>query len=125
MFKAQVTPLGAAGSASATSSFQSSSPTKTGKLYAVYLDYAGVTSTTDVTVKLSDPSVAIFTRSNSASDGWFFPRFVPASNTASHLSLEADAAGNMPPIAGDMVVNVAQSTQVTNGVTVYAYVEED
>ena len=130
MIKAQVTPLGSAGSATATSSFDNTRTQTAGKLYAVYLDYDGVAATTDVKIMLSDPSVAIFRRANSATDGWFFPRFTPGTrytpvSTTSAQVADLDPAGKMLPIAGEMVVNVQGSTQVANGVTAYVYIEED
>jgi len=119
--KAQLTPSGSAGSASGTAAFGQLAD---GKLHAVYLDYGSVAATTDVTIKLEDPAVAILTVSNNATDGWYFPRYRITSNTAARYAVEADDAGQALPVVGQLNLVVAQSTQVTNGVTAYVYVED-
>lgn len=115
--KAQLTPSGSAGAASGTAAFNQLAD---GKLYAVYLDYGSVATTTDVDIKLSDPAVSVLTVTNNATDGWFFPRSGAVSYTVAGAK-----DGESLPVVGPLNLVVAQSTQVANGVTAYAYVEED
>jgi len=118
-----IKPTGSAGSASGTAAFDS---WHDGKLYAVYLDYdSTVAATTDVYIKSGTPAVTMFQRLNSATDGWFFPRHRPVSNTAAQFTQETDDAAQMFPIVGAPSLVVAQSTQVEDGVTAYLYIEED
>jgi hypothetical protein len=120
--KAQLTPVGSAGSASGTAAFGQIAD---GTLYAVYLDYAGsAPATTDVEIKTSDPAIAVLTVSNHATDGWYFPRLRTVSNTAARFTIEADADGQALPIEGQLNLVVAQSNAISNGVTAYVYVEE-
>ncbi|MBU0495043.1 MAG: hypothetical protein KKA73_14210 [Chloroflexi bacterium] len=66
------TTSGADGSATGSGS---STASVRGHIYAVYLDYpATMTTTTDVTLYASaSPTITVLTRSNSATDGWFYP----------------------------------------------------
>jgi len=120
--KASLTPSGSAGSASGTAAFEQLAD---GKLYAVYLDYGSVATTTDVDIKLADPAVSLLTVSNNATDGWYFPRHRPVSNTAAGFGAAVDDASQMLPVVGALNLVVAQSTPVTDGVVAYAFVEED
>jgi hypothetical protein len=118
-----ITLTGTAGSASGTAAFDS---WHDGKLYAVYLDYGStVAATTDVSIKAGTPAVTMFERLNSATDGWFFPRYRPVTNTAAQFAQEADDAAQMLPIVGAPQLVVAQSTPVANAVTAYLFIEED
>jgi hypothetical protein len=118
-----ITLTGAAGSASGTAAFDN---WYSGKLYAVYLDYdASVAATTDVNIKLDSPAVALFTRNNSATDGWFFPRYRPVTNTSAQFAQEADDASQMLPVTGPPNLVVAQSTPTADAVTAYLFIEED
>lgn len=121
MIKQKITPSGSAGSASGTAAFDNFAD---GRLYAVYLNYDGVPVTTDVQVKLNDPAVAIFTRNNSATDGWFFPRLPQVTSTAAAFTVEAEDAAQKFPIVGTLNLVITGSTQVTDGITAYVYIEE-
>jgi hypothetical protein len=123
MIKQSVTPVGAAGSASGTAAYDNYHG---GRLYAVYLDYAaGVTSTTDVNIKMFDPPVSIFTSTNNATDGWFFPRYRPRSMTGMAFTIEADSGASQLPVVGPPYLVVAQSSPTANAVTAYLFIEED
>ncbi len=125
--KAQLTPLGSAGSASGTAAFNQ--VVDGGTLYAVYLDYAGsAPATTDVTIKLADPAVNVLQVSNNAIDGWFFPRYRTSYRTptaAALYTVAADDVGLALPIVGELNLVVLQSNPISNGVTAYVYVQED
>jgi len=123
MVKQSVTPSGAAGSASGTAAYDN---WHDGKLYAIYLDYAsGVTSTTDVDLKLYDPAVSVFDRDNSATDGWFFPRYKPSGSTSSVLTQATDPSAAMVPLVNPPNLVVAQSSPIADAVTMYLFIEED
>jgi hypothetical protein len=122
MVKQSVTPSGSAGSASGTAAFDNYHD---GKLYALYLDYAtGLASTTDVSLKLYDPTVAVFTRSNSIVDGWFFPRIKPSGSTSGVMTETTDPNAAMLPLVDPPYLVVSQSTQVDDAVTCYLFIEE-
>ena len=122
MVKASVTPSGSAGAAEASVTF---TPTYYGKLYAVYLNYAsGVTSVTNVDVKLADPDVALFTKNDNATDGWWFPRWKPKSSTGATWTVETAADGQKPPVFGSLILNVTSSSPTTDAVTAYVYIDE-
>jgi hypothetical protein len=121
--KAQLTPSGSAGSASGTAAFQQLAD---GKLYAIYLDYAGsAPATTDVTIKLADPAVSLLTVSNNSTDGWYFPRQRRVSNTAARYTVAVDDAGESLPVVGSLNLVVAGCNAIADAVTAYVYVEEE
>ena len=82
-----------AGGAGVATSNASSTVRLTGFVYAVYIAYndSPPAATTDVTVATvgtspAMPALTILTRSNSATDGVFFPRVQAVDNTASSIS---------------------------------------
>jgi len=121
MVSAAVTPAGTTGAADGTAVM---TPAHNGKLYAVYLDYASVTSVTNVEIRLGTPAVSIFTKNDNATDGWWFPRFKPRSNTCAPWTSEVAADGQMPPVFGQLTLAVTSSTPATNAVTAYAFIAE-
>ena len=67
----------------------------TGRIVAVHLDYsAGQAATTDVTITATSPDATVLVRSNSATDGWFYP------HTPANLASDASA------ISGGVVMGV-------------------
>jgi len=117
---ATITPTGTAGASEGNATL---TPGYNGKLYAVYLDYAAnVTSVTNVTLALTSPVLTVFTVSDNATDGWFWPRetAVTQSNTA-----YASTAGLMAfPVVGHLRLSTSSSSPRTNAVTAYVYIEE-
>jgi hypothetical protein len=112
-----VTATGVTGSA--TGSGQSDTAIR-GHVYAVYLEYAdGITTTTDVTLAGTNaPAATLFTRSNSATDGWFYPA-VQQTNSSAAGAGTYDRA----PVADWLTASLAQSqaTTTTTTLTVTVY----
>jgi hypothetical protein len=121
MAKAAVTTTGTTGAAAGTALM---TPHFNGTLYAVYLDYASVTPVTNVEIRLGDPAVAIFTKNDNATDGWWFPRWKPRSNTGAGWTVEATADGQQPPVYGQLTLSVSSSTPATDAVTAYAFIQD-
>lgn len=91
------------------------------ELVAVYLDYhASAPATTDVTITSpgNPAAVTILTRSNSATDGWFYPSINLHDNTAAAVT----GAYAAPPIHGNLSVSVAQADALTDCVILDVYV---
>jgi hypothetical protein len=83
------------------------------ELVAVYLDYHNsAPATTDVTITSpgNPASLTILTRSNSATDGWFYPK------VQDHDNVAAAVVGSYsdPPIHGNIQIDLAQSDALTN-----------
>jgi hypothetical protein len=121
MTNVSVAASGAAGSASGTSTFGNYHD---GQLFAVYLDYsASAPATTDVYLRLDSPSVVVFQKLNNATDGWYFPRYQPVTNTAAQYSVEKESNTQRIPLVGDLVLNVQGCNVLDPAVTAYVYVE--
>ena len=91
------------------------------ELLAVHLDYhASAPATTDVT--LSSPgqpaSQTILTRSNSATDGWFYPRRQKDDNAAAAITGDYDKF----VVHGNLLLEIAQADALTDCVTATVYV---
>jgi len=99
-----------------------------GKLHAVYLDYhaSAPGATTDVTLALAEaPAATLLTVTDSATDGWYFPRQQVCDTAGAGLTYDGTRTINEPfPVTGRLTVSVAQSNALTNCVTAYIYVEE-
>ena len=120
MVKAAITPTGTTG---ATNNTTVMSPVYNGTLYAVYLDYASsVTSVTNVEIRLNDPAIAIFTKNDNATDGWYWPRETAV--TQSGTAYASTAGVFSFPVVGDLRLSVSSGTPSTDAVTAYVYVEE-
>lgn len=114
----RLTPTGAAGSAAASG--QISVPPC--RLVAVQLDYTSQPATTDVT--LTNMGRAVFTRSNSGTDGHF-----PVREATVDVAGTAVAAGDgerftEPALNGSVTIAVAQGDPVADGVIVILHVRE-
>lgn len=91
------------------------------ELLALHLDYDGdAPATTDVTVSSPGNPAAqtVLTRSNSATDGWFYPRRQKDDNAAAAIT--GDYAEFV--LHGNVLVEVAESDPLTDAVTVTLYV---
>jgi len=104
------------------------SPMVRGKLHAVFLDYhASCPATADVTVSMAEaPSKTLLTVTDSATDGWYFPRNAVHSTAGAALTYD----GTRPvaeafPITGRLTVAIAGANALTNCVVAYLYIEED
>jgi hypothetical protein len=107
-----VTATGTAGSASGNT--DSDGPIR-GHIYAIHIDFTGgITTTTDTTITLADPSLTIMTLSNSATDAWFYP-VVQQTNSAAGGTSTYDRV----PVSGRVNVAIAQSTAADTVVTVW------
>mgnify|MGYP001558893609 CR=1 FL=1 len=121
--KISVTTTGVAGSASGSAI----KAVPKGKVKAIYLDYhASAPATTDVTVKAEADSTGIpgdltlLTRSNSATDGWFYPKVQKHDNAGAAITGDYDD----PVVHGGILsVTVAQADALTDCVTAYIYLE--
>mgnify|MGYP001605581358 CR=1 FL=1 len=92
------------------------------ELLAIYLDYhASAPATTDVTVKsVGDPAtVTLLTRSNSATDGWFYPTVNVHDNAAAAVT-----GAQAPPVvhAGALSIDVAQADALTDCLVATVYI---
>lgn len=100
-YKVSVAVAGAAGSA--TGSGTTSRPVN-GRLRAVYINYTTQPATADVTITSTAPTQTLLTRSNSATNGWFYPRVLLQDTAAANLTAVYDAL----PIDAYVSVSVAQ-----------------
>jgi hypothetical protein len=121
---AAITTTGSDGSATGTGT---TNAPLSGRLVAIHLDYSATqATTTDVTVTtLTAPIVTLFTRSNSATDGWFYPR--QAVQDATGTAVYYNDAGDAPiydavTINDHVKVTVAQGDN-TETVTVSLVIE--
>ena len=93
------------------------------ELLAIYLNYhASAPATTDVTVtSTGDPSsVTLLTRSNSAADGWFYPKVQDHDNVAASIA----GSYSHPTIhAGALTISVAQADALTDCLIATVYVK--
>ena len=100
--RVSVTVTGSAGSATGSAS----SRPLTGLLHAVHLAYTTQPATADVTIATAGtttPAQTLLTRSDSATDGWFYPRKAMNSDVAGALTVYERA-----PMADAITVSVAQ-----------------
>lgn len=100
-YKISVTVAGSAGSATGTGT--STRPVN-GRLLAVYIGYTSQPATADVTITSTAPTQSLLTRSNSGTDGWFYPRALLQDTAAANLTAVYDAM----PIDAYVSVSVAQ-----------------
>ncbi len=123
LHKISVTTAGVAGSALGSAI----KAVPRGKVKAIYIDYHGsAPATSDVTIKsLADstgnpPDVTILTRSNSATDGWFYPKVQKHDNAGAAITGDYDD----PVVHGGVLsVAVAQADALADCVVVYFYLE--
>ena len=90
------------------------------ELVALYIDYhASAPATTDVTISApGNPAAQTpLTVSNSATDGWYYPRRIADGLTGAALSTHAPYVVH----GGVLAVSVAQSDALTDCVTVTAF----
>ena len=108
-----LTGTGADGSA--TASGTTDAPIR-GHIYAVNIDYqAGLTTTTDITLALTSPALTIMTKSNSATDAWFYPAVQQTDSAAAGTSTY-----DRVPVSGQVTVSAAQTNSNTvASVTIY------
>jgi hypothetical protein len=108
--KIEVTTTGANGSAAGTG--KSRAPVS-GLLMAIYIDYTSQPATADVTIATENaPVKTIFTRSDSATDGWFYPR-------AATSDLVGAALTDYTPIPFDDYVTATVAQGNAGSVDVY------
>ncbi|MDP2950170.1 MAG: hypothetical protein Q8P22_11600 [Chloroflexota bacterium] len=123
LHKISVTTTGSAGSASGSAI----KAVPKGKIKAVYIDYnASAPATTDVTIKSEadstgvPPDVTVLTRSDSKTDGWFYPKVQVHDNAAAAVT----GAYDDPVVHGGVIsVTVAQADALADCVVVYIFVE--
>ena len=104
--KISVTTVGANGSAAGSA--KSERPLR-GELLAVYHDYTGEPNTTDVTIAtVNAPVKTLLVITDSATDGWYYPRYIPHGPTGSALTATAGGDNVCHPIDDYVSVTVAQ-----------------
>lgn len=114
-YSGAVTTTGSAGSATGTATI---SVPAWGYLEWIYLDYhADAPATTDVTIAhgATPPGGNIMVRSNSATDGIFYPRGAGSDAAAAAITNSFVRI----PVGGSVTVSVAQSDALTGAVTAY------
>lgn len=104
----QITTSGVDGSATGTAT---SDHPLVGNVLALYINYsAAQAATSDVTIASGSPSMPILTRSNSATDGWFFPRAATCDITATASTFDGTRPVNDKiPVHDYVTVSVAQA----------------
>lgn len=103
----------------ATSGSEISPHVVSGRILAVYVEYAASTAaTTDVTIATlgkAAPAMTILTRTDTATSGWFYPRVLLDDTSGADLTAVYDAL----PVDDHLKVTIAQST---SGKTIRVYV---
>jgi hypothetical protein len=97
-------------------------PTYSGKLHGMYLDYGSVTSVTNVTLTLTTPLVTLLAVPDNATDRWIFPRRLGA--TQGGTAFTSTAGLVCYPITDQMRLSVSSSTPSVTAVTAHLYIEE-
>jgi hypothetical protein len=101
-----VTGSGTAGSATGT---KSSDGSIRGHLFAVHLDYAsGISTTTDITLSLSSPSLTVLALTNNYTDTWYYPAVQQTGSDGSAIS----GAYDRMPLSGRLAASIADSSAV-------------
>ncbi len=115
-----LTTTGTTGAAAATGTF---APFYAGELHSVYLDYASVTSVTNVILAQSEnPQQPLLTVNDNATDGWYFPRNV-ATNTGGTARISTAGVFAFP-VVSLLTLEVSSSTPTASAVTAYVYIKE-
>lgn len=120
-YRVNVTTTGSAGSASGTGDTTPLS----GELISVHLDYhaSAPGGTTDVTVtELGGAARTFLTRTNSATDGTFYPRVLLDDTAGADLTA---IYGTFAVAGHSLRVSVAQCDALTDAVVAYIVVRED
>ena len=105
--KISVTVAGAAGSAAGSAT---SARPLCGELLAVYIDHTSGAATADVTIATTHaPVKTLLTVTDSATDAWYYPRYIIHSEAAAALTGTSGGDRATHPIDGYVTVTVAQS----------------
>lgn len=108
-----ITTTGNAGSAagSATATIQ-------GRIYALYCNYhaSAPAGTTDLTVTTEDPvSTTVYSKTNSVTDVWVYPRVQVTDNTNTGLTYDGTRkVMECYPVCGTIKAAIAQSNALTD-----------
>lgn len=109
--KVSVTVAGADGSAAGTAN---SAGIVNGKLVAVYIDFITQPATADTTLAtVNAPAKTLLTVTDSATDGWYYPRYIIHSEAAAALTGTSGGDRSMHPINDYVKVTVAQGNAGT------------
>lgn len=94
-----------------------------GQLRAVYVDYATVTATTDITISAkSAPTETILNLNNNVTDGWYYPRRQVCDKDGTALTYDGTYAVSEPFWVDDYLVAVVDgTTALTPCVTIYYF----
>ena len=104
----------AAGASTGSGTF---SPSPSGYLEELYLDYGQTSAATNVTIVEAGPSKAILAVSNNQTDGAYYPRAIAV--TTSNVS--AGSGGVVPiPLCNPLTVSVTGANVAATALTVYA-----
>lgn len=118
-----VTTTGDAGSAAG-----SGTAVIAGKVLALYVNYhaSAPAATTDITVSTEDPvSTTIYSKADSVTDAWVYPRVQVQDNTGAGLTYDGTRkVMDCYPVCGTVKVAIAQSNALTNCVVVDVIYEE-
>ncbi len=115
-----LTTTGTTGAAAGAGTF---GPFYAGELHAVYLDYAAVTSVTNVILTQSEnPQQALLTVSDNATDGWYFPRNTAVDSAGAAVISTAGVFSF--PVVSLLELEVSSSTPTASAVTAYVYIKE-
>jgi len=112
----QAVAAGSAGSAVATVT----SNIISGLIHAIYVAQAGTpAATTDITISIVTPALAVLTLTNVTSSGWYYPRVLGDGSTGADLTGWYDRQ----PVDGYMTAAIAQGDAAqTLDVTIFVEV---
>jgi hypothetical protein len=118
-----VTTTGSAGSAAGNAT---SAEIINGKILAIYLDFhADTPATADVTVEtVHAPVKVLLTTSNTATDGWYYPRYIIHSEAGAALTGTAGGDRAQHGVNDYIKVSLVQGDALTAAVTAYIVYEE-
>lgn len=116
----------ATGSAGSAAGNTTSNHVLNGELVAIYLDYhASTPATADVTITLPNaPAATLLTITNSATDAWYFPRYIIHSEAGAALTGTSGGDRTKHPLNGPVKVAIAQGDALTAAVTAYILYED-
>jgi hypothetical protein len=110
MIKTEIVTVTVAGSAGSAVGNADSRRPLNGRLIAVYLDYVTQAATADVTITTKKaPVKTLLTVTDSATDGWYYPRYVVHSEAAAALTGTSGGDRTEHPLDDYINVAVAQS----------------
>lgn len=118
MIKTEIVTVTVAGADGSASGNAATRRPLNGELYAVYLDFITQPATADVTIAtVNAPVKTLLTTTDTATDGWYYPRYVVNGETGTALTGTAGGDRTKHPLDDYVKVTVVQG----NAGSVVAY----